>query len=123
MLSGLEVAVGPASFCSSGGLSTASARVAGGLPSLAGWLSCGVVGSDPSGNGAVWEVAGRRSGRAEGSVGVASGGSGPGGVIPGEALSGFSLERSDAPVVVCGVMGAASWLETAGEVNAMSGWL
>jgi hypothetical protein len=29
-------------------------------------------------------------------------------VIPGEALSGFSLERSDAPVVVPGVIGAAS---------------
>lgn len=108
MSSGPAVAVCLASFCSSGGLSIASVRVAGGPPSLAGWLSCVVLGSGPSGNGAVWEGAGRRSGRAGGSVGAASVGSGPGVVTPGEALSGFSLESSDAPVVVCGVIGAAS---------------
>jgi hypothetical protein len=39
----------------------------------------------------------------------------------GAALSGFSLAESDfcAPVTVCGVTGVASWLETAGEVNAI----
>jgi hypothetical protein len=108
MSSGPAVAVCPASFCSSGGLSIASVRVAGGPPSLGGWLSSVVVGSVPSGSGAVGELAGRMSGLVGLSVGAANGGSGPGFVIPGEALSGFSLERSDAPVVVPGVIGAAS---------------
>jgi hypothetical protein len=108
MSSGLAVAVCPASFCSSSGLSIAAVRVAGGLPSLVEWLSSVAVGSGPSGSGAVWELAGRMSEIVVVSVGAASGGSGTGFVIPGEALSGFSLERSDAPVVVPGVMGAAS---------------
>lgn len=108
MSSSPAVAVCPGSFCSSGGLSIASVRVAGGPPSLAGWLSSVVVGSGPSGSGAVWELAGRMSGMAVVSVGTASGGSGTEFVIPGEALSGFSLERSEAPVVVPGVIGAAS---------------
>lgn len=122
MSSGPVAVVCPASFCSSGGLSIASVRFAGGLPSLVGWLSSDVVGSGPSGSGAVWEPEGRTSGTAVGMVGGASGGSDPGFVTSGEALSGFFLERSDAPVVVPGVIGAASRLETAGDVNAMSGW-
>ena len=96
------------SFCSSSGLSIASVRVAGGPPSPGGWLNSDVVGSGPSGSEAAWEPAGRMSGRFAFSVGAASEGSGAGLVISGAALSGFSLERSDAPVVVPGVIGAAS---------------
>lgn len=108
MSSGSVVAASPASFGSSGGLLIVSARFAGGPPSLAGWLSSDVLGSGPSGTGAAWESEGRMSGMAAASVGVGSGGSGPGGMTPGGALRGFSLERSDAPVVVSGVIGAAS---------------
>ena len=108
MSSGPVVAVCPASFGSSGGLSIASVRFVGGLPLLAVWLSSDVSGSGPSGNGAVWESEFRRSGIDEGLVRAESEASGTGFVIPGEALSGFSLERSDAPVVVPGVIGAAS---------------
>lgn len=108
MSSGPVVAVCPESFGSSGGLSIASVRFADGLPSPAGWLSSDVLGSGPSGTGAVWESEFRTSGMDEGSVGAGSEVLGTGFVIPGEALSGFSLERSDAPVVVPGVIGAAS---------------
>ena len=102
------VAACPASFGSSGGLSIVSVRFAGGLLSPGGWLSPDVLGSGPSGTGAVWGSEGPMSGMAGASVGVESGGSGPGVAIPGGALSGFSLESSDAPVVVSGVIGATS---------------
>lgn len=88
------------SSCSLTGLSSFSARVGGGTASPVGLLNLDVEGCGPSGSVPAWECGGRRL---EMVAEESRGGSTPWFAASGVAWSGFSFDRSDAPVMVPGV--------------------